>query len=327
MKTIVLAKKSKRILARLIDFLIVLFVTLPIFTFIVFPSSFDAEKFEKNSKELISLYKESGLFAVDENGSYTAYSNFTTIVDVDDLFSSDVTYNGKEIKGVSLTKTLYEFYTTKYVDFGGEFNLTHEAFETNILKLGKEESNIKDFDVNTFTFTLIDDSKSSVTFEYFLNAYTAACTNMIKESRVQVLTAENQAIMSSSIQTIVPVLLIVSFIFDLLIPLFLPHCQSIGKKIFDLCVLNKNGYHLNKFMLLPRWLVYVLVELILGFLTFGASILITYTMFLFVKKRRCLHDMIAGSVVIERSQSIFFANQKEETFYINRQRSRGVING
>ena len=80
-------------------------------------------------------------------------------------------------------------------------------------------------------------------------------------------------------------------------------------------------------MLIVRWLAYILFEILLGFITFGGTLLISYTMFLFIKKRRCIHDFIGKSAVIDSENSMIFESEKEESFYINRARSKGVYHG
>ena len=147
----------------------------------------------------------------------------------------------------------------------------------------------------------------------------------MNNSKIKDLTNENQKIIMSAVILIIPVLLGVSFIFDLLIPFLSPCCETIGKHIYRLGVLTSDGYRYKKIWLLTRWLCYVLIELIIGAMTFGASVLISYTMFLFCKKRRCLHDFIAKSVVIEKDGSIYFSTIEEENFYIERQKSKGMM--
>ena len=43
--------------------------------------------------------------------------------------------------------------------------------------------------------------------------------------------------------------------------------------------------------------------------------LVTYTMFLFNKKRRCLHDYFGNSVVIDRNQSIWYPSKEVELYF------------
>lgn len=325
MKRILLAKKGRRILARLIDILIVFIVTVFIFLVFVFPNTIDVDKIEENGKEINALYSESGLFFVDEVGNYCAKSAVGNVSKIDDLYSFDYIYNDVGYDNVSLVETLYVYYSEKFNLYGSEYNLSLDTYNSTILKLNDAESNIKEYDNINHRFILIDDEKSDVTIKYFLSVYNKACANLIENSKVKDLTSQNQKIVMSALLWIIPVLIIVSLIFDLIIPLFSPHCETIGKWIFRLGVLDHEGYVLKKWLLIPRWICYIFIEIILGILTFGAAMLITYTMFLFCKKRRCLHDFIGKSVVFDKDGSIFFASKEEEKFYIERQKNNGVI--
>ena len=316
MKRIYLAKKGKRILARLVDVLITIVVTVSIFLIFVLPNTLDTERIEENSNEIIRLYQDSGLFIVDEAGNYNGKSAIKNIDKISGLYSFDCEFNGKTYADVSLTKSLFLFYTTKFTEYGNEFNLSLDTYKSDILKIGSTESNIADYDVNSNKLILIDEQKGNVTIQFFTNIYSGACKNLISNSKINDLTEQNQKIIIESLMYLIPVLLIVSFVLELIIPLFSPCCETIGKHIFKLGVLSSDGYRLKKIWLIPRWLCYSVIEFILGILTFGATPLITYTMFLFCNKRRCLHDFIAKTVVIEKAGSIYFANPKEENYYI-----------
>lgn len=319
MKRIYLAKKGKRILARFIDVLITFIITLVIFVYIILPNAMNKEKVEENSAQIISLYHESGLFVVDENGDYNANSAFQNVTKLDDLYNITCNYQGKDYENISLTKSLYEFYTMKFTKFGNTYNLTLEIYKSSVLKVGTAESNIKDYDEVNNKLILIDDSKEDVTVHFFLEAYSKTCMNVINDSTITDLTNQNQKLILGPLWYLIPLLGAVTFILEFLIPLFSPCGETIGKHLMKLGVLTEDGYRLKKIRLLPRWLAYYILEFTLGIMSFGATVLITYTMFLFCKKRRCLHDKIAKTVVIEKAGSIYFASKEEEAFYINRQ--------
>lgn len=324
MKKILLAKKGKRLLSRFIDFLIVISLTLFIFLLFVFPNCLNREKINENAKEITELYKDSGLFLVDEDGNYVAKSGFQNVKNVKDLYEVSCEYKQK-VYQVKLVESLYIYYTSLFNQYGGQNNLTLEIFKRDILKVGTKDSNIKDFDATECRLVLMQEDQEEVTVNYFLNVYSSACKNLISNSRIQSLTQENQKLFMQAFILLIPVLIGVSFIFDFLIPLFSPASESIGKHIFKLGVISKKGYKLNKLYLIPRWIGYVVIELILGVFTIGGAILVSYTMFLFTKNRRCLHDFIAGTVVIDKTGSIYFASPKEESFYLNRQKNRGEV--
>lgn len=324
MKKILLAKKWKRLIARFIDLTIVISLTFIIFLIFVFPNTLDNNKLKENGNKISELYLQTDLFLVDDNGNYCAKCGFNNVTKLEDLYNIKCSFSGKTYENISLTQTLYNYYTTQYKNFGGQTNLSLEVYKRDILKLGGEESNIKDFNIDTYTLELIDNEKSNATVSFFLNIYEDACVDIIKNSEINTLTTENQQIFMSSFVWIIPVLFAVSAIFDLLIPMVSPSGESIGKYIFKLGVISNEGYKLKKYKYIIRWLVYVSIELLLGILSFGAAALISYTMFLFSKNRRCIHDFIASSVVIDKEHSIYFSSAKEESFYINRQNERGL---
>lgn len=317
MKRIYLAKKGKRILSRFVDVLITLILTAIIFIFFVLPNVLDKDQIKNNGDEITELYQNSELFLVDSQGNYSAKCGFGNIKEINDLYQVTCVFGGVTYSDISLTKTLYTYYTTKFNQYGNQYNLSLETYTSDILKVGTTQSNIASYDVENNRLVLIDESKADVTVKYFVNIYASTCENLISNSKINELQTKNQKLVLGTLWWLIPVVMGVSFVFEFLIPLFSPCCETIGKHVFKLGVLSDGGYRLKKIKLLPRWLSYVLLELVLGVLTFGAMVLITYTMFLFAKKRRCLHDKIAKTVVIEKYGSIYFASPEEEAFYIN----------
>ena len=320
MKQIFLAKKSKRMLARLIDFVLVTGITLLLFMFLIFPLTFNQDQYLKNNQEAVSLYNESGLFVVDESDNYRGKSSFNGFNKIEDLYSKEVTFENHTYT-IQLTKSLFEFYTQKYTMFDGQKVFSLDTYKQEILKLNTTESNIKAYDEMNHTFTLMDDSKANDTISYFTSVYTNTSQNIMSSSIIK-----NEQIMFHALSFIVPTLLGISFIFDLIIPLCMPNGETLGKKIMHLGLVSKDGYELKKYFLIPRFLSYIFIEYILGIVTFGGTFLISYTMFLFVKKRRCIHDFLSNSVVIDKDSSIIFKDAKEEAFYLNRQKTLGATN-
>lgn len=323
MKKIMLAKKGKRILARLIDLSIVFGLTLLIFLTIIFPTKFDKKTYEDNYKEMFTLLEESDLYVVADDGNYRLKTGFNSIVTIDDLHSINVLFEG-ELHNINLTQSLYNFYTTKLDSFSNLSNFNYENYCNNILKVGSEESNIKSFDLNTYQLTLIDESKAEVCVQYILKQYETAGTIVATSNEVKTLNDANSKLMINSIIPIIPLLIGISFIFDLLIPMFSKESQTIGKHLFKLVVLSKDGYHYKKSKNIIRFIVYIGVEIILSFITLGGALLISYTLFMFKKNRRCLHDLVGGSVVVDGKESMFFTNAVEERYYEERKKRRGL---
>ena len=317
-----LAKKGKRILARVIDMSIVFALTLILFLGVIYPSKFDKKTYEDNYIKMFEIIEESDLYIVADNGNYRLKTGFNSIVNLDDIYSIDVMFEGK-IHTIKLTQSLYYFYSSKLDAFTNLSNFNYENYCNNILKVGSEESNIKSFNLSTYTFELIDPSKPEVCVSYILAQYETAGTLVATSNRVQELNEANQKLMIDSIIPIIPLLIGISFIFDLLIPMFSKESQTIGKHLLKLVVLSKDGYHLKKTKNITRFIVYICFEIILSVITLGGVLLISYTLFMFKKNRRCLHDLVAGSVVVDAKESIFFSNPVEERYYIERQKRRG----
>ena len=321
MKSIVLAKKGKRSLARIIDVLILLFCSFILYFSAVYPNVFDSKTFIQNNDKLGDLYKGSGMFLYSDKGTFSAISSFSAINSLEELTSIDLVVDDQNFNGVNLTKALYTFYTEKYTSYGGQVNLSEEIFKSTILKVGTADSNIKDLIITTkdnqksFTYELIDVEKTEVTIDFVVGISNDASSFVLKDSRISAINNENLNIMVTTFAWFIPCLVGFSFIFDLLIPLFSKNGESIGKYIFKIKILTKDGYNLKKRHLIPRWFCYIVIEFIFGALTFGGMFLVTYTMFLFNKKRRCLHDYFGNSVVIDRNQSIWYPSKEVELYF------------
>ena len=324
MKKIMLARKGQRILARVIDLSIVFALTLIIFLGIIYPNKFDKNQFEANNVKIIELYEDSDLFVVDSKGNYNAKCTFNNIMTLDDIYSLDVSYGGVVYEDLSITGTLYSFYTTKFANYTSLNNLTYEMYLNNILKINTAESNIAAYDVNTHTFTLIDSNTPDVTIIFIIEQYKSACNYVLNSSKIADLTAQNQELMLGSLKWFIPLLIGISFIFDFLVPVFSKESQTIGKHILGLALLDKDGYRFKKRKHVIRFIAYIGVEIILGFITMGGAILISYTMFMFKKNRVCLHDLIAGSIVINKKESFYFDTPAEERYYEERAKRKGL---
>ncbi len=316
MKRIVLAKKIKRILSGLIDMVLLLGASVSLFIFLIYPATFDRTQYLQNNHDMVQKLSDSGLYITSEEGDYSAKSRFDAPAEsIDKLYNVELTFKNKTYSNNNLSKDLYNFYTTLYKNYGSTENLSNDGYLSKVLKVGSEESNIESFDFETYKFTLIDGTRTKRTINFFINAYSTAAGYVENSNVVQNYISSNQTIMFKSLVLIIPTIAGISFILNFLIPLFSPHNESIGKYIFGLGILSKDGYKYNKWLLIPRWLIYLVVETIGGIATFGGLFLVTYTMFMFMKKRRCLHDVIANSVVYEKETTIYFDTPEEEQYY------------
>lgn len=314
MKQIFLAGKLKRILATLIDYLILFATSALLFFALIFPLTFTSSSYQENSSILLQRLGESEIYLVTESdGTYSSISDFASCYkDLDSLSGANVAYKGQTVN-VKTLERLYSFYTEKYEKFTGKANYSLEGFKTNVLKVNEEDSNIASFDENNRTITIINPAYLSKTIS-FVHALTEDTAVLVHDcDYVNSIVKKNNEILRNTFLLIIPVVAFNCLILNFLVPILAPNGQTIGKFIFKLAVLDNSGYVLKKRKYFIRWLVYLL-ELFLGVATFGGVLLISYTMFLFTKHRRCIHDYAAGTVVIDNITSIYFTNRAEEEY-------------
>ena len=316
MKHIVLASKGKRILAALVDFVILVGLSVLLFATAVFPNVYPRAQVEANGQRILSLYEDSSLFVVT-GGDYAAKSALGSFSSLDDLYEKDAIYQGETFR-VNLSQDLYTYYTEKFSRYGGGTNLTSDSYQTQVLKVGSTESNIASFDTTTYRFTLLDENKTSTTVSYFLSHYQSACEGVAKNGEIAQLTSKNQQALGRTYLWFLPVIFGFSLILDLILPLCLPEGKTLGKLMFRLGVISESGYRLQRRYLIPRFLAYFFIELLLGVVTIGGLFLISYTMFMFSKKRQCLHDRLAKTCVIDSPASFYFDSPKEEESFRHR---------
>ena len=324
MKHITLGRILYRILAKAIDVVIVLGLSLILFFSVVFNATFDRESYVNNQVQINEFYVDSGLYLESKEGTIQAISSFNTIASVSTLTSVDVTLDKTDFKNVNITDALYKFYSEKYTSFGGQTNLNFSSFKKMILKTGSTESNIRDLTVDNdgnYLYDLLDAKEANKTVNYVLEQFNNAVKLVENSSQVSGLNEANRKIMVSSIVWFIPLLAGFSFIFDLIVPLFTKDCKTIGMMIFKLGLVSKDGYKLKKVWLIPHWISYFGLEFILGIMSFGATIIISYTMMMFSKNRRCLHDFLGNTVVINSSESFYFNNPQEERYLMEHRRS------
>ena len=245
MSKIYLAKKSKRIFARLVDVLILFVLTLGTF-FALTPLTFDSKTYNENVNSSLIYYENSGLYLKKKNG----YFSFTSIIDFNTIESlTNFEYEEGETKtNINMLKSLYTFYSEKYVDYDGTYNLSLDTFKTNILKIDSKVSNIKDFIVteNNVNITLIDETLDKTTILFICDTFSKAADIVNKCSAVQAIENENKQILLNSILYVFPCLFFYCFILEFLIPVCSKHGETIGKYIFKLMVISKDGYELKK---------------------------------------------------------------------------------
>lgn len=124
-------------------------------------------------------------------------------------------------------------------------------------------------------------------------------------------------------------------VWEFVIPLWLKNGQTVGKKAFGLCLIRNDGVQVNNLQLMTRALlgkytletmipVFVLLTLYLGI---GGGIGIIIVFALLVVQTICLcasrtnaaiHDMLAGTVVVDLSSQLIFKSTDDLIAYQKR---------
>ena len=111
-----------------------------------------------------------------------------------------------------------------------------------------------------------------------------------------------------------------------IIPYFIKNGQSVGKKIFKLGLANYDGYKMNNYQLLLRFvpafiviasfLIPIWSTVFMALIIPIAVLLISFALMMASPKRAALHDFAARTIVIDYESSTIFKNEIEEENYI-----------
>lgn len=143
--------------------------------------------------------------------------------------------------------------------------------------------------------------------------------------------AYNMVINLTLVITSVGILLAV-VLWELIIPLWLGNGQTLGKKIFSLCLVRNDGVKLNNMQLFARTVlgkftvetmipVYLLLMLFWGTVglpgTLGLfALVIAEALCLIISRDNCaIHDLIAGTVVVDISSQMIFRTTEDLIAY------------
>ncbi len=112
----------------------------------------------------------------------------------------------------------------------------------------------------------------------------------------------------------------------IVIPIILKNGKTVGKKVFGLCLADKDGYifknHQLFMRIMPLFVVFgalfipiwnSMISVLVMFLVIG---LVSFTLSMASPKKAALHDFTARTIVVNARTSILFNNSAEEEEYI-----------
>ena len=126
-------------------------------------------------------------------------------------------------------------------------------------------------------------------------------------------------------QTLLPELtaiFIVSILAYFVMPIIFKNGKTVGKLVMGIGLVNKLGYDVTIPQLIMRF--FFLLVVVLGLLIVGGSafaigaglfVLVSYTLVIFTKEHKAIHDYLAGTVAIDTKRSVWFKNASEEAKY------------
>ena len=110
-------------------------------------------------------------------------------------------------------------------------------------------------------------------------------------------------------------------IFYILIPLLFKDGETLGKKTMNIAVISYDGYSAKKRQILFREILLFIVISILGivvgigltsFAIMALGVLVLFILTLISKKRRCLFDYAAYTIVVDSIHSVWFKTKEDE---------------
>lgn len=127
-------------------------------------------------------------------------------------------------------------------------------------------------------------------------------------------------------------ILLAVLLWELIIPLWLGNGQTLGKKIFSLCLVRNDGVKLNNMQLFTRAIlgkytvetmipVFIMMMLFWGMVGLPGtlsllSLLAAELLCLIISRNNCaIHDLIAGTVVVDISSQMIFRTTEDLIAY------------
>lgn len=324
-KIIVLAGMWKRAFAHLIDLLCGIALSCLIYFPLVLPAAVDLDSYRNNTKEMAQIQLGSGLYVPIGGQAVNPITNIT-LTGYQDLLELDVPDDEGGTTAFYPLDAVHEYWTAKAADYGNE-PYSEQGFAEDVLRVGESVSNIASYSIGEdghSEITMIDENDSYTTYLFLRDTvYADAVASLNNDPDLIRLNKENNANALQGVLWAIPLLFGGFAVFFLVIPLCLKDGQTLGKKVMKLVVLSADGYTYRKWKLIIRFVVYFAVEFVGMIVSFGATLLISYTMTMFTKKRRSIHDYAAGSVVADSENSLWFDDPVEEELF-NAQRKKGA---
>lgn len=261
----------RRFVAFLLDFMLLIVLTSCLYAFVVQPIANRSSTYKEKYNEFKVVLVESGLYEYKENGDYQK-------------ITSNSSYGFYDIDAKLLT--FYESYEKVDVYNG------YKKAQAEV-----EDENYRLFYLSGETYLPVEEKIDSKEMKSWLsNVVDASISNILEKTEKW----QNAASAASRliVQYITLSMVICATVIYLLFPLIFKG-PTIGKKLMGLKIYNykKENYVPSHIQILLRFFFFVLIELILGIMTYGFIPLISFVVSCATKKGQSLHDYIARTAV------------------------------
>lgn len=344
MHKLVKANAGWRTLAAVIDLLIACFLGMGIFalTQTIFMSSSTGQQLTT----LIHDYQvDSGLYYDDEDGNLTAYGDYSDytryqsmisnyylvyLPSMDEAIKYDTYWYNVFILGLSDEEGIYSKEDLESIQ---EPSKGCALWEYQIVEGTKNLDLIAVPASSLYQDGKLTDQAKTDLLQFYCSTekrsvYYNAMQNLFHQQFYEA--TYNKASAYNLVYPLCIAIPLALLIVYLAFPLCFKNGETPAKKMFHLCLVNKLGFRIKKGQLILRALPTILLAAILVLflpLLWSVSILslavfASYLCSIFTSNKQALHDMIAGTMVVNEKESLFYddlaAQEAGEKFYKQR---------
>lgn len=333
-----------RTLAGFIDFLIACFLGLGVFAIV--QTIFMGSTTGKQLTTSIHDYQvNSGLYYDDENGDLTTYDDYSNYERYEGIITNYyLVYLPSVNENIHYDNYWYNVFVLGLPDEKGiysedDLSTIQEPSKDCVLWQYQTVEGSKNLDLIGVPASdlyqdgkLTDEAKTKLLRFYcsseVRSVYYNAMQNLFHQDFYE--STYNKAAAYNLVYPLTIAIPVALLIVYLVIPLCFKNGETLSKKMFHLCLVNKLGFRIKKIQLVLRALPMILLSVILVLflpLVWSVSIIsliifISYICSIFTPNKQSIHDMIAGTIVINERDSVFYddaaAQEAGEKFYQQR---------
>lgn len=340
MHKIVLAPVGKRALAAVIDLILALFIWLGVFAGA--QAIFLSVDYSKNlASEMTSYQVASGLYYLGTDGNVAAHDDYVAYESYQGMvvsYYTDYLVNKcpEEYRNAKYTTYWYNVFILGQDDPKSLY--TSEALSSRESPSKTDGPTYFEYDGANYDSLAIpksdlyvdgdrakglsDDGKKELLAFYYSPSHQSAYFNAGNSLFQMPFYSEPNAAYSAMEKTY-PLLVGIAISYSLYylsVPLIFKDGETFGKRMFGLCLVNKNGFQVQKPQVVIRTLPLALIMLALFFflgniygIMFTLFILmVSYILVIFTKDHEAIHDFMALTYVVDKRDSVFFNNIEEQ---------------